>query len=164
MSLTLMIYLAHLTFYSLMTTIQHIHVQFLGPKCEGQANVRTEMSEEETHLGHTTTRTYLLREENHVSSKLSLHLQVRRRIISHKMSRTTNVSYRFLLYHRIQRRRRLTPFFVASGPHTGWLKCWDTLILNLLEHMFLQRRQHLHKVELHGGREYQRIISRCIWN
>ena len=68
-----------------LATIQLMHVQLLGPKCKGQADVRTEVSEEETHLGHTTTRTYLLREENHVSSKLALYLQVRGRIVSHKM-------------------------------------------------------------------------------
>lgn len=89
-----------------MTTIQLIHVQHLGPKCEGQADVRIEMSEEETHLRHTTTRTHLLREENHVSSKLALHLQVRERIISHKMPRRTKISCSLLLCRRIQIRRR----------------------------------------------------------
>ena len=111
-----MIYLAHLNFYIL--TDGHT-TQLLGPKCKGQADVRTEVSEEETHLGHTTTRTHLLREENHVSSKLALHLQVRGRIVSHKMPRRTNISCSLLLCHRIQRRRRLTPFFVASGAYNG---------------------------------------------
>lgn len=96
----------------LMTTIQLIHVQHLGPKCEGQADVRIEMSEEETHLRHTTTRTHLLREENHVSSKLALHLQVRERIISHKMPRRTNISCSLLLCRRIQIRRRAWPHFL----------------------------------------------------
>ncbi|KAJ7379017.1 hypothetical protein OS493_018811 [Desmophyllum pertusum] len=40
--------------------------------------LRSEVPEEETHIGYTTARTHLLREENHGSSELALHLQDRK--------------------------------------------------------------------------------------